>query len=97
MEVMETRDYQLIAELNKYVHDLHYNLYPDLFKPYDFEKMKTFFQPLVHNENYIFLLQKEGQHAIGYAWIEIRDYPESPFKKPYQSVYIHQLSIKESE
>ncbi|WP_338778840.1 GNAT family N-acetyltransferase [Metabacillus sp. FJAT-52054] len=30
---------------------------------------------------------------MGYAWIEIRNYPENAFKKAYRSVYVHQISI----
>jgi diamine N-acetyltransferase len=33
---------------------------------------------------------------LGYAWIEIRNYPENAFKKAYPSVYVHQISISES-
>jgi ribosomal protein S18 acetylase RimI-like enzyme len=34
---------------------------------------------------------------IGYAWIEIKNYPESAFKNEYKSVNVHQLSIVEGQ
>jgi diamine N-acetyltransferase len=47
----------------------------------------------VHYEDYIFLQLEDQGKTIGYAWIEIRNYPETSFKKAYRSIYVHQISI----
>jgi len=97
MKIIRTTDYETIAKLNQSVHDLHYELYPKYFKQYDYEAIKEFFKGIIHDERFIFLLVEDDGEAIGYAWIEIRNYPESPFKKAYKSVYVHQISVTETK
>ncbi|MFJ7469268.1 GNAT family N-acetyltransferase [Peribacillus frigoritolerans] len=97
MNVCQTRDYEVIAKLNRNVHDLHAKLYPKYFKDYNYHAMKETFKSFVENKNFIFLVLKEQEEPIGYAWIEIKTYPESAFKNEYKSVYVHQLSIIENK
>ncbi|AMM92690.1 GNAT family N-acetyltransferase [Peribacillus simplex] len=97
MYVSQTRDHEVIAKLNQNVHSLHAKLYPKYFKEYKYSAMKETFKSLVENKSFVFLLLKEYEEPIGYAWIEIKNYPESAFKNEYKSVYVHQLSIAESQ
>lgn len=97
MEIRTTRDYALVAKLNKPVHDLHFSLYPKYFKVYNYEEIKEVFKELIVNENFVFLLLEDNKEAVGYAWIEIRNYPENAFKKGYKSVYVHQISIVQTQ
>ncbi|MGE7604168.1 N-acetyltransferase family protein [Peribacillus sp. NPDC097675] len=97
MHIRQTNDYELVAKLNKAVHDLHVNLYPEYFKEYNFEEIKTFFQKNIDKEEFTFLLLEDGDLPLGYAWIEIRNYPDNAFKKPYRSVFVHQISISENQ
>ncbi|OQM44244.1 GNAT family N-acetyltransferase [Anoxybacillus sp. UARK-01] len=96
MKITQTTDYKTIAALNKHVHDLHVALYPRHFKKYDAEAMKRFFQSVIHQPHFIFLLLEENEQACGYAWLEIRTHPENIFFQSYQSIYVHQISISES-
>jgi diamine N-acetyltransferase len=97
MKVTQTTNYELIAKLNKSVHDLHSELSPKYFKEYNYEAVKEFFKSIIHNDSFIFLLLEDNGEALGYAWIEIRKYPENAFKKSYKSVYVHQISIAETK
>ena len=97
MKIDRTNDYELVARLNKYVHDLHTNLYPDIFKPYNFQEVKAFFQGIIHRDEFIFLQLEDEGKPLGYAWIELRNLPENAFKKAYKSVYVHQISIVDSQ
>lgn len=96
MKIIQTTDHRLIARLNQHVHALHAALYPGYFKAYKFEEIRRFFQRIIYDTNYVFLVIKDGEEALGYAWIEIRNYPETVFTKSYQTVYVHQLSIVSS-
>ncbi|MTH54915.1 GNAT family N-acetyltransferase [Bacillus mangrovi] len=93
MQISQTKDYTVISKLNRYVHELHTALYPEYFKPYHFEEIQSFFQKIINRENYLFLLIQDGEQPAGYLWAEWRQYPENAFKKAYQSLYIHQISI----
>ncbi|MBP2243165.1 ribosomal protein S18 acetylase RimI-like enzyme [Cytobacillus eiseniae] len=97
MKISRTRDFELVAKLNKYVHDLHANLYPEYFKEYNFEEIKIFFQKIIDQEEFAFLLLEDDEQPLGYAWIEFRNYPANTFKKAYKSVYVHQISITENQ
>ncbi|CAM4004058.1 GNAT family N-acetyltransferase [Lederbergia lenta] len=97
MKISQSKDYQLIAKLNKQVHDLHSTLYPSYFKEYNYEEIKDVFKECMKNKSFIFLLVEDNDVAVGYAWIGIRDYTEDAFKKAYNSVYVHQISIDETK
>ncbi|WP_244152630.1 GNAT family N-acetyltransferase [Paenibacillus lactis] len=100
MEVVRSTDSSTIARLNKAVHDLHYSLFPEYFKAYNYEEINQFFQKLMADNtsnHYFYLLHESGQ-ALGYILFEIKQYHESAFKKSFKSIYVHQLSIiKESQ
>jgi diamine N-acetyltransferase len=93
MEITQTKDSNLVAKLNKPVHDLHYSLYPHYFKEYNYKAIKEEFKKLIEKKQFVFLLVEDNQQAVGYAWIEMKEYPESAFKKSYKVVYVHQISI----
>ncbi|MDL4840452.1 GNAT family N-acetyltransferase [Aquibacillus rhizosphaerae] len=96
MEIESSKDFQTIAKLNKSVHDLHYQLYPSTFKKYNYAEIKSFFKNIIEMPNFIFLLLKEEDNALGYAWAEVVEYPENPFRKSYTTIYVHQLCVVES-
>lgn len=96
MKVLRTSDYELIARLNQPVQDVHFSFFPKYFKAYNYEDIKSFFKGIINNENYIFLLLEDDQEYIGYAWVEMISKQDTVFKRAYQSVYIHQMSINKA-
>jgi ribosomal protein S18 acetylase RimI-like enzyme len=96
MKISQTTNYEIIARLNRHVHELHTKLYPKYFKEYNFEAIKEFFKGIISHPQHLFLLLEDDEQYLGYAWIELKNYPENAFKKAYQSVYVHQISISES-
>jgi ribosomal protein S18 acetylase RimI-like enzyme len=97
MRIYQTYDYELIAKLNKPVHDLHSKLYPEYFKKYNYLNAKEFFKSLINIDSFIFLVLEDHQEPLGYAWIEIRNYPDDAFNKEFKSVYVQQISIIETQ
>jgi ribosomal protein S18 acetylase RimI-like enzyme len=96
VQVFRTIDFELVAKLNKPVHDLHHQLYPTYFKKYDYESMKEFFKSVIGNPNFIFLVIEDEHQHLGYVWIEMRTYQETAFRQQYQSIYVHQISITQT-
>ncbi|MGG2060041.1 GNAT family N-acetyltransferase [Priestia megaterium] len=95
MKISRTFDADTIAKLNQSVHQLHVELYPEHFQTYDFQKIHEFFKNVMKDDRFIFLLgENEGQH-VGFAWLEIKQYSETMFKKTYKSIYVHQINIAE--
>jgi ribosomal protein S18 acetylase RimI-like enzyme len=97
MEITQTKDFELIARLNRHVHEVHTKLYPEYFPEYNYEAMREFFEKIVGRPDHLFLLAHEGGESVGYAWIEMRSYPDNPFRKPYRAVFVHNISINEDK
>lgn len=97
MKITPTTDVELLAHLNKPVHDLHVSLYPEYFVEYNFEAIRDSFKQCVTNENFIFLVLEDNEQPLGYAWIEIKDYPENAFRKQRKSIFVHNISIVEGQ
>ena len=93
MNITRTTDFELIARLNKPIHELHVFMYPQYFKEYNFETIRDSFEKLVRDNSFIFLLLEDGNESLGYAWVEVRNYPETVFTKARQALFVHQISI----
>ncbi|WP_393960200.1 GNAT family N-acetyltransferase [Priestia megaterium] len=95
MKISRTFDADKVTKLNQSVHQLHVELYPQHFQKYDFHQINEFLKKMMENDRFIFLLaEDEGQH-VGFAWLEIKQYAETVFKKTYESIYVHQINIAE--
>ena len=93
MKIKRTKDYALIATLNRHAHDVHVEQYPDHFKPYNYDEIMPFYKNIIDKEEYIFLLIQDEHEPVGYAWIELKNYAENPFKLARKFVYVHQISV----
>ena len=93
MNITRTTDFELIARLNKPIHELHASMYPQYFREYDFEAIRDSFEKLVKDNSFVFLLLEDENESLGYAWVELRNYPETVFTKARQALFVHQISI----
>lgn len=94
LEIIETDDAGLLAELNREVHELHYGISSRIFKPYDRAAMESAIAGFLREENVRgFAAYYEGE-AAGYLVIRLIDYSDNPFKYPYRALYIDQLCVK---
>ncbi|MCA0972335.1 GNAT family N-acetyltransferase [Halobacillus litoralis] len=90
--IQETKDASVVARLNRFVHDLHVELYPHLFKPYRFERMLNFFESKIGKPYHTFLIAID-EEPVGFVWVEERYEEENDFKKARASLYVHQISV----
>lgn len=96
MKIIQTKNHELISQLNQEVQNIHTVMYPDYFKPYDHDAVSEFYNSIMANPSVLFyVIEDEGQN-LGYIWIEIKEYKENAFRKPYKSIYVHQLNIIEA-
>src|SRR4030042_663932 len=85
---------EIITALNKYVHQVHFNNHPNIFKEYDYENMLQGMTHFINQEHIKCLLVYNNDEPIGYAiWFK-RNYPGHLFKKGYSTMYIDQMCIK---
>ncbi len=95
MKVTITSDPRVIAVLNEPVQNLHHKLYPEIFKPYDLQKVCDYFEDLVNKENHYFVVCEENDVALGYIWFEEVQRAETAFSRSKHYIYIHQISVNE--
>lgn len=93
MEIILTKDYRILAKLNGGVQNLHAELFPEFFKIHNIDEVTEFFKEVVNKPDHLFLLVKDEEEFVGYAWIEIKNSLENPFKKAFRTVYVHQINI----
>jgi diamine N-acetyltransferase len=93
IEYILSRDASLIASMNKPVQELHYQLYPEYFKPFSYNDTFEYLKTQLEDENWFcFIVTVDGINA-GYALVFIRDYQENPFRKKYRGIHIDQIAI----
>jgi len=95
MNIKTTIDMKLITALNEPVHNLHHSLYPEIFKPFNTEKMHEYFANAVRFEGQHFMICEDGESAIGYVWFQEVFRLESAFRYLDHHVYINQISVNE--
>lgn len=95
MKIEGTKDYQLIAKLNKPIQDLHAKLEPELFKPHNFDEISEFFRGVVEKHNHYFFIAMLDEEPIGYIWLEIVERQENPFRMAYKSLHVVHISLNE--
>jgi hypothetical protein len=52
MNITRSTDFELIARLNKPIHELHASLYPQYFTEYNFEAIRDSFEKLVQTDSF---------------------------------------------
>lgn len=96
MKIYETRDPVMVAKLNQHVQDVHVELFPDHFKPFNLSEVSEFFAKIIENPAFTFLVLEDDYTAQGYVWLEHKKFAENAFKKAYETLYVHQISVNKS-
>lgn len=89
----ETKDHLLLAELNEEVQNFHYNIHPNIFKPYNREAVGKYFETVIKNENAVAFIAKENDAILGYVLVYKIEFPENPFQYARSYVLIDQILV----
>lgn len=97
MNIIETRDAQLMANLGIVMQDKHRNLYPDFFKPYDENAIMQYFQEIFKDPKQQVFLWIDDHHETkkiaAYLWLEQETIPETVYRYGYTRLYLHHILI----
>ncbi len=91
--ITETRDPELLARLNEDVQNLHYQLHPEIFKPYDREGVALFQQVALQDLNARAFVALQDEVPVGCMLCFIREAKENAFHYAIRSVYVDQISV----
>ncbi|TDQ41153.1 GNAT family N-acetyltransferase [Aureibacillus halotolerans] len=93
MNITQSKDIHLLAQLNEEVHSMHAAMYPERFKPYSYEAVFEAYKAKLDEPSNIFLLAEDEGQAVGYAWVELKNTQENPFKYETSTLYVHHFCI----
>jgi diamine N-acetyltransferase len=93
IEIRSTCDYTLLARLNEEVQNLHHEMHPDVFKPYDekaiADTLKTFFEK---DGIHAFIAEMDGT-PVGYILGIEQIVSANAFIKGYKTLLIDQIAV----
>lgn len=92
-KIVQTNDPVLLAQLNEEVQQLHQNMHPQLFKPYNKEAIATALKDFLARENCLAYLALADYEPAGYMILFINDSPENAFKYSERILYIDQIGV----
>ena len=85
---------ELLARLNRHVHTLHQERYPDVFAPYDYGRFLGWYQKVLAQENAYGVVAYLEEEPVGYALIFHKEYSSSPFHAPgYELMLVDQMAV----
>jgi len=93
MDIIKSEDSKLLASLNKDIQNLHFEMYPEKYKPYDYKAFVDFYDQLFKNDKVDCFVCYEDNSPIGYFVFEERIQPDSPFSKEQKAIYIQQVFV----
>ncbi len=93
MKIVRTNDAISVARLNEQVQNLHHELYPHIFKSYDFESVHDYFSKITDDENHYFVICEIDDLPVGYIWFEEIIKEENAFSVAKHLIYVHQVSV----
>ena len=90
-------DLDALVGLNELVQRLHAKLEPLLFRSdFDTDEIATFFHGVLSDPNSTILLC-EDDSVLGYIWTEHQRRPETPFSPQRERLYVHHISVTETD
>ncbi|HPA11417.1 MAG TPA: GNAT family N-acetyltransferase [Treponemataceae bacterium] len=95
INIYPSKDPEKLAVLNECVQDIHTNIEPELFKKYDKKEMIELFNEIIKDENTFIFIVAYQEIDVGYIILSRVHYPETNFRKAYESLYIEQISINQ--
>jgi ribosomal protein S18 acetylase RimI-like enzyme len=95
IEVKLEKNPEILAKLNKSVHELQQSWYPTIFRKYNYDTMYKMFDEMYQNDSVYSLIAYSSNQPVGYALLIIRHYDNPLFCESHQSIYIDQICVLE--
>jgi GNAT superfamily N-acetyltransferase len=95
IEIHETFDAKLLADLNEEIQTFHHLAYPEIFKPYNRETIRGFFKSALEHENAHVFVARQAEVVLGYVLIFMVDFKENPFQYSRRYILLDQVAVIE--
>lgn len=95
IEITEINEFKEIASLVEEVQNLHADLFPNVYKRFEYEGIQKVMETMLSNELCrLFIAQMNGV-TVGYIMILIKEIPENAFHYSMRVIHIDQLAVAE--
>jgi diamine N-acetyltransferase len=91
--ISPTKDAGLISMLNEEVQNLHAQIHPDMFKPYDRASMTAAMSNFLQDESCRAYVAYNDGIPAGYALFFIREVKENAFHYNLKTLYLDQIAV----
>lgn len=95
IEIKIEKNVEILARLNKGVHDLQRMWHPTIFREYDYETMYKMFDEMLQKDFIYSLIAYSSNEPVGYVVLIVRNYDNPLFCKDHMSIYIDQMCVIE--
>lgn len=93
LKILQTEDPELVARLNQDVQNLHYEIEPELFKPFSQEGMSSMFAKMLEDPAMSAYVAYVDEIPAAYIVIGQRVFEENPFRYGYSVMHIDQICV----
>lgn len=91
--ILQKKDAETIARLNRVVQEKHLTLFPSSFKEFDYASVLEMVKSMLQKEEYWSFIAYSNEEPIGYAIVFERKFEENPFRSSYTALVIDQMCI----
>lgn len=93
MRILPITDVTLLAQMNETIQQLHCELYPDEFMPFNEAAVAGYFHGCVNNPSFRHYAAYDGNTVMGFVQVEIQERSTNAFKKASKKIHVHQLVV----
>jgi ribosomal protein S18 acetylase RimI-like enzyme len=95
LEIKFEKNVEVLARLNKFVHDLQRTWHPTIFREYNYETMYKMFDEMLQKDSIYSLIAYSSNQPVGYVILVVRNYDNPLFCEGHKSIYIDQMCVIE--
>ena len=96
MQIQQTTNAKIIANLIQGTHDTFHEKYPHYFKKFSFEAAQQFFEQKAadpHNEFYVLYDLYDGNEMAGFIWAYVEEKDETPLTEKMSTLFIKKVVV----
>jgi GNAT superfamily N-acetyltransferase len=95
IHITETKDHILIAALNEEVQNLHHQMHPGIFKPFDKEGIEQMMAQFLADKQCKAYIAYNDEEPVGYIILFLQESGDNAFHYNTRSLYIDQVGVPE--
>lgn len=96
LEFRDEKDAALLTRLTRNVHDDHHHRHPEIFKPFDFEAIRAWYERVLASERTAGLVAYLNGEPVGYALLVHQKKGNNPFVvEGYDILFVDQMCVQE--